>query len=103
MPKTFLQPDAVVFDLDGTLVDTAPDLGGALNKLLAEYGRPGLALQDIRHMIGDGAAKLVERGFSATGGYPEDPGFLVSRFLTFYERGIADLSRPFEGVPEALD
>ncbi len=99
----FPRTEAVVFDLDGTLVDTAPDLGGALNRLLAEYGRPGLPLADIRHMIGDGAAKLVERGFSASGGYPDDPGLLVSRFLTLYEQGIADLSRPFDGVAEALD
>jgi len=96
------RPTAVVFDLDGTLVDTAPDLGAALNRLLAEHDRPGLALSEIRTMIGDGAAKLVERGFSASGGYPVDPASLVSRFLVLYERSVADLSRPFEGTMDML-
>jgi phosphoglycolate phosphatase len=99
----FPRPQAVVFDLDGTLVDTAPDLGGALNRLLAEHDRPAIALDDIRQMIGDGAAKLVERGFSASGGFPADPGLLVSRFLVLYEQSVADLSRPFDGVAATLD
>jgi phosphoglycolate phosphatase len=53
-------------------------------------------------MIGDGAAKLVERGFLATGGWPDNPHALVRRFLDIYEAGVADRSRPFPGVAEVL-
>jgi phosphoglycolate phosphatase len=99
----FSHREAVVFDLDGTLVDTAPDLAAALNRLLAEEGRPALAAAGIRTMIGDGAAKLVERGFAATGGWPDDPAVLVRRFLAIYEAGIAYRSRPFPGVVAVLE
>jgi phosphoglycolate phosphatase len=95
--------DAVVFDLDGTLVDTAPDLGGALNRLLAEHGRVPIGADGIRRMIGDGAAKLVERGFAATGGLPAALPSLVERFLAIYEPNIAETSRPFPGVVETLE
>jgi phosphoglycolate phosphatase len=95
--------DAVVFDLDGTLVDTAPDLGGALNRLLAEHGRVPIGADGIRRMISDGAAKLVERGFAATGGLPAALPSLVERFLAIYEPNIAETSRPFPGVVETLE
>jgi phosphoglycolate phosphatase len=58
---------AIVFDLDGTLVDSAPGLRFALNQLLAEEGRRPLALADVIPMIGDGATEVVRRGFAATG------------------------------------
>src|SRR6266511_3476371 len=65
---------AVIFDLDGTLVDSAPDIQVAINKLLAEEGRRPLTLEKISAMIGDGAPKLVERAMNATGegDAPED-------------------------------
>ncbi len=63
--------DAVVFDLDGTLVDSAPDLQAHLNEMLAEFERPGLALDEVRPMIGDGARALLRRGFEASGRMPE--------------------------------
>lgn len=99
----FARPAAVVFDLDGTLVDTAPDLCGTLNKLLVEHGRPAISLPDIRPMIGDGAAKMVERGFGATGGLPDDLTVLVRRFIELYEADIADESRPFPHVVDTLE
>jgi phosphoglycolate phosphatase len=95
--------DAVIFDLDGTLVDTAPDLGDALNHLLVEHGRSPVSPEGIRPMIGDGAAKLVERGFIASGGLPSPLPSLVERFLAIYEPMIADKSRPFPGVTAALE
>lgn len=96
-------PRAVVFDLDGTLVDTAPDIIAALNALLAEQGRPSLHAAAVRQLIGDGAQKLVERGFAATGGpAPQALAGLSRRFLELYEPRIARLSRPYPGVRDTL-
>lgn len=96
-------PEALIFDLDGTLVDTAPDLAAALDHVLDSYGRPPLGLEPVRHMVGDGARALLERGFAATGGVPPegiDPGF--DRFLAYYRAHIADFSRPFPDVLEQI-
>jgi len=97
-------PPALIFDLDGTLVDTAPDLAAALDHVLTGYGRPPLGLDPVRHMVGDGARLLVERGFAATGGPP--PGGVdaaMERFLAYYRAHIADRSRPFPGVLDQID
>jgi phosphoglycolate phosphatase len=99
----FAQRDAIIFDLDGTLVDTAPDLGASLNRLLTEHGRATIGADGIRRMIGDGAAKLVERGFAANGGLPAPLPALVERFLAIYEPAIAETSRPFPGVVATLE
>jgi phosphoglycolate phosphatase len=56
-----------VFDLDGTLIDTAPDLIGSLNGVLAEQGLPPVALADARHLVGQGAKAMIERGFALAG------------------------------------
>lgn len=93
-----------VFDLDGTLVDSLPDLAIALNKLLAEKGRRPLAADEVRVMVGDGAVRLVERAFAATGPAVDACGpDLTRRFLTLYEGNAADNTRPFPGVRAALD
>jgi phosphoglycolate phosphatase len=96
---------AVVFDLDGTLVDSAPDLHAHLNRILTEHGRPGLELAEIRPMIGDGARALLERGFRASGGLPPalDLGELYARFLRRYTADPARLSRVYAGVVDALE
>jgi phosphoglycolate phosphatase len=99
----FSRPDAVVFDLDGTLLDTAPDLCGALNELLAEHGRPTIPLDHLGPLIGDGAAKMVERGFAASGDVPADFTGLVRRFVEIYSGRIAAETRPFPGVITCLD
>ena len=95
---------AVVFDLDGTLIDSAPDLHVALNKLLAEHGRSPVSVQQVKMMVGDGAAKLVERGFAATGTTPgaDQLPALTSAFLGFYEGNSADRTRPYPGVMDTL-
>ena len=95
----------VAFDLDGTLVDTAPDLVGALNSVLHEQGLPPLAFGAARVMVGRGARALIEQGFSAAGA-PLDAAHapqLVERFIAVYLDRIARESRPFEGVEAALD
>jgi phosphoglycolate phosphatase len=97
-------PATVVFDLDGTLVDTAPDLCAALNHALNALGRPGVPADDVRHMVGHGARKLLERGLATSGEVlPEIIEAGVPHFLDFYAAHIADGSRPFDGVETALD
>ncbi len=98
-------PNAVVFDLDGTLVDTAPDILAYLNEMLAEFGRPPLHAEAVRDMIGDGILSLMTRGLNASGGMPPDLDLdeLFNRFLVRYTADPARLSRPFEGAIEVLD
>ena len=96
--------DVVVFDLDGTLADTAPDLTAALNHSLASLGRPPIPAESVRHMVGHGARALLQNGLAATGAVNEaliEEGFPI--FLDYYERHICDHSYPFPGVEAALD
>jgi phosphoglycolate phosphatase len=95
---------ALVFDLDGTLVDTAPDLHRSLNAVLAEAGRAPVPLGAIRDMVGDGALKMIERGYDCTGDpvTPQELPRLFQRFLEFYSAGGHALSAPFPGVRETL-
>ncbi|MBT6095182.1 MAG: phosphoglycolate phosphatase [Rhodospirillaceae bacterium] len=99
--------DAVVFDLDGTLIDSEPDLRAALNLTLAAYGRSEVTRPQVIQMIGDGVPKLVERGFDATRNAPHDlPDApletAIETFLGFYEGKAAALSTPFPGAVDAL-
>jgi phosphoglycolate phosphatase len=96
--------DAVVFDLDGTLVDTAPDLHAHLNEMLAELGRPGFALDEVRPMIGDGARMLLRRGLDASGGMPAgvDLEALFAEFLRRYTARPLRFGALFDGVEHAL-
>lgn len=95
----------IVFDLDGTLVDTAPDLISALNYVLDREGLPPVPLHAARNMIGAGARKLIERGLEledrATSA--EDITRLTGDFIDYYAKNIAVASRPFEGLESALD
>jgi phosphoglycolate phosphatase len=95
----------VVFDLDGTLVDTAPDLISALNFILDREGLPPVPLLSARTMIGAGARRLVERGLELEGrSYSlKDVDRLTGDFIAYYAAHIADASRPFEGLEGALD
>src|SRR4051795_7106725 len=95
----------VVFDLDGTLVDTAPDLINALNFVLAREGLPVVPLKSARNMIGAGARKLIERGLELDGRQAgiDDITRLTNDFIDHYAAHIADESRPFEGLEDALD
>jgi phosphoglycolate phosphatase len=95
----------IVFDLDGTLVDTAPDLISALNFVLEREGLPPVPLQSARNMIGAGARKLIERGLELEGRVMSvaDIDRLTSDFIDYYAAHIADASRPFEGLESALD
>lgn len=95
---------ALIFDLDGTLADTAPDLLGATNAVLAARGRPRLDLEHLRHMVGFGASALILQAMEA-GGAPitqEDLPPLIEIFLSYYRDHIADGTRLFPGVAQTL-
>ena len=95
----------VVFDLDGTLVDTAPDLINALNFILDREGLPPVPLHSARNMIGAGAKKLLERGLELEGrsASPAEIDRLTEDFISYYADHIAEESRPFDGLERALD
>ena len=90
---------AVIFDLDGTLVDTAPDLWRATNHVLAQAGRGEITLDQVRAYVGFGARKLIARGFAATGDLPDDRDIepLYEKFVAYYGANIAAGSTPFPG------
>ena len=91
----------LLFDLDGTLIDSVPDLHAALNRMLQERGHPPLSEAQVKRMVGDGAPALVARALAASGGDPDDATALP-RFLALYEAEPARLTRPYPEVPETL-
>ncbi|NJD26629.1 MAG: HAD-IA family hydrolase [Betaproteobacteria bacterium] len=94
-------PDAVLFDLDGTLADTAPDLGAALNALLAEEGQEALPIAFLRPFVSQGVRGLLRAGFAlepAAAGYER----LSVRFLELYESRLCRETRLFTGIAEVL-
>jgi phosphoglycolate phosphatase len=95
----------LVFDLDGTLAETAGDLCATLNVILDREGLPPVALADARKMVGAGARALIRSGFAAAGQtLPEDKlEQLFVDYLSYYEAHIADESHLFDGVVAALD
>ena len=96
---------AIIFDLDGTLIDTAPDLIETLNVILTREGFDAVSFEEARMDIGAGAKQLLERGL-AKHGRSVSPGCLndlYSDYLDHYAEHIADRSRPFPGLEKALD
>jgi len=92
---------AVLFDLDGTFADTAPDLGGAVNRLRAEHGLEPLAIGIMRARASSGARGLLNAGFGLT---PESEGYkaLRERFLALYAENLCVETQLFDGIPELL-
>jgi len=99
------QGAGIAFDLDGTLVDTAPDLVRALNDVVAADGLQNVALSDVRAMVGRGARVLIERAYSAQNRSIDSATVdaRVGDFIRVYRSGIADLSLPFEGGVDVLN
>jgi len=97
-----MSPFLLLFDLDGTLVDTLPDLTNAVNEALREGGYAPLAAQEVRPMIGDGMAMLLARGFAARGGTAAEAEAMHQRFLQIYEGVATKNSYPYPGVAETL-
>jgi len=95
----------IVFDLDGTLVDTAPDLIDTLNVILARHDVAPVDFDDARSMIGLGVKPLLVRGLASKGVQlpPDEIDRLFAEYLDVYAAHIADRSRPFPGLESALD
>lgn len=92
---------AVFFDLDGTLIDTAPDMGGALNRVLANHDRPTVAEHIYRPQVSHGSLALLRLSFDSPQDEPKLPA-LRDEFLAEYQRGIANESTLFPGIAELL-
>ncbi len=100
-----MQPLRLLFDLDGTLMDTAPDLHATLNHCLITAGRPTVTLNSVKHMVGQGARVLLERGLTGTGGLPSPSEFeeLVVLFFEYYADHLSEHSVIYEGLIPVLD
>jgi phosphoglycolate phosphatase len=92
----------IVFDLDGTLVDTAPDLTNALNDVLTRRGHAPVSLETIRQCVGHGARIMIEEALRRAGA-SDDVDRMLAEFLLHYEANIAAESRPFPGAVAALE
>ena len=91
----------VIFDLDGTLVDSRRDLADSTNEMLASYGAPPLPIDDVAAMVGEGAKVLVERALAAAG---LDPGTseALDRFRAIYDRRLVEHTRPYPGIVDVV-
>lgn len=94
----------VIFDLDGTLIDTIPDLLFLLNGLLSQMNRPLLKKEDMKYLIGHGSHYLIEQMCKRTGAQfsEEEIKDVFNRWIKIYSDSPMDLTRPFDGVPETL-
>jgi phosphoglycolate phosphatase len=96
--------DAIVFDLDGTLIDSVPDVRAAVNRVLGKLGRPLLTLEQIKGMIGEGAQAMLKQVMEQTGGYSD--GMMeeyLPQFLATYKAHPADHTVVYPGVFDVLE
>ena len=93
----------LVFDLDGTLVDSVPDLTNTLNKVLRERGHAPLTRSEVAPMVGDGVPALVARAFAARGGDAAEAAEALPQYIQIYEANATVLTRPYPGVRDTLE
>ncbi|MBC2773211.1 phosphoglycolate phosphatase [Rhizobium sp. AQ_MP] len=95
----------IVFDLDGTLIDTAPDLVESLNHTIAARDLAPVSYEDLTHLVGQGARVMIQRAFALRGAplAEDEVPALLDRFIDHYEAGMPGKSRPYPGLIEALD
>jgi phosphoglycolate phosphatase len=93
--------ELIVFDLDGTLVDSRRDIADAANALLVSCGGAPIPEERLGRMVGEGAATLVARAFKASG--VERPADALPRYLAFYDERLLNHTRPYDGIPAVLD
>jgi phosphoglycolate phosphatase len=93
-------PRTLLLDLDGTLVDTVPDLESALNRLMVSRDLTPFGRDEVAAMVGDGVPALIAKAFAARGGTPDAAA--VSDFIADYEAHVAEASRTYPGVTETL-
>lgn len=101
-PNTQQLKRLVIFDLDGTLLNTIGDLTVAVNYALGKCGYPLRTRAEIQTMVGDGVMKLIERAMPTAERTPENLATMRSHFLPYYESHNAELSCPYEGIPALL-
>jgi len=99
------KPSGIIFDLDGTLVDSAADLTAALNHVLKASGRAEMSLSHVRHLVGDGARALIIKGFSETGALPDaaEIDIILAEYLTYYAENISAKSIIFPGAIQVIE
>lgn len=97
-----LRYDTIIFDLDGTLLDTLEDLKNAVNYALEEMGWPARSLDEVRQFVGNGVAKLMERAVPAGTG-PADTARALDIFKAYYARHSKDKTAPYPGILETLE
>ncbi|HEX4403534.1 MAG TPA: phosphoglycolate phosphatase [Polyangia bacterium] len=96
-----MTPKLVLFDLDGTLVDSAPDIAAALNAALADLGHPTYPLPVVKSYVGDGAAKLVERAAARTSDVDQER--LFEHFKVQYAANLCVATKPYPGIVDVLE
>jgi len=95
--------DAILFDLDGTLLDTLDDLADSMNAVLARFGRPAQPVDDYRYHVGDGVRKLALRALRAADGDESHIDAAIDAMRDEYLKRWSDKTKLYEGVPELLD
>lgn len=100
-----LTATTIVFDLDGTLIDTAPDLVESLNHTIAARDLEPVSYEDLTHLVGQGARVMIQRAFALRGAplNEDEIPALLDRFIDHYEAGMPGKSRPYPGLLDALN